>query len=73
VHGDNKRAAALVGAADAHRYEQSQDPVDARLDETFFEPARTRHGTDAWNAAAREGSALSFEDAIAYALEEPRA
>jgi predicted ATPase/DNA-binding SARP family transcriptional activator len=73
VQGDYQRAATLVGAADAHRYEETQDPVEARLDETFFEPARTRCGTDAWNAAAREGSVLSFEDAIAYALEEPRA
>ena len=72
VHGDDERAATLVGAADAHRYDQPEDPVEARLDATFFEPARTRCGTDAWNAAAREGSALSFEDAIAYALEEPR-
>jgi hypothetical protein len=73
VHGDAKRAATLVGAAEAHRYEQPQDPVEARLDETFFEPARARCGNDAWNAAAREGSELSFQDAIAYALEEPRA
>ncbi len=40
--------------------------------QTFFEPARARCGTEAWNAAAREGSALSFEEAIAYALEEAR-
>ena len=73
VDGDAKRAATLVGAADAHRYDQAEDPVEARLNETFFEPARTRCGTDAWNAATREGSMLSFEDAIAYALEEPRA
>jgi predicted ATPase/class 3 adenylate cyclase len=73
VQGDAKRAATLIGAADAHRYERPEDPVEARLDETFFEAARTRCGTDAWNAAAREGSTLSFEDAIAYALEEPRA
>jgi hypothetical protein len=73
VDGDDKRAATLVGAADAHRYDQAEDPVEARLDETFFEPARTRRGTDGWNAAEREGSALSFEAAIAYALEEPRA
>ena len=73
VHGDTERAATLVGAAATHRYDQNQDPVNARLDETFFEPARTRCGTDTWNAAAREGSVLSFEDAIAYALEEPRA
>ena len=29
--------------------------VDARLETAFFEPARTRHGADAWDAAAREG------------------
>ena len=71
LDGDGTRAARLVGAADEHRYDKAEDRVDARLDETFFEPARTRCGADAWNAAAREGRALSFEDAIAYALEEP--
>jgi hypothetical protein len=70
VHGDDKRAATLVGAADAHRYQNAEDPVEARLDDTFFEPARTRCGTRAWDAAAGDGSTLSFEDAIAYALEE---
>jgi hypothetical protein len=73
VDGDARRAATLVGAADAHRYGTPENPVEARLDETFFEPARTRCGTDAWNAAVREGAALTFEDAIAYGLEEPRA
>ena len=73
VDGDDNRAATLVGAAATHRYHQAENPVETRLDETFFEPARARCGTDAWNAAAREGSALSFEDAIACALEEPRA
>jgi predicted ATPase/class 3 adenylate cyclase len=73
VRGDPKRAATLVGAADAHRYHQAEDPVEATLDETFFKPARARYGTDTWNAAAGEGSLLSFEDAIAYALEQPRA
>jgi len=71
VDGDAKRAATLVGAADTHRCDRTEDPVEPRLDRAFFEPARTRCGTDAWNAAAREGSALTFEDAIAYALEEP--
>ena len=50
----------------------AEDPVEARLDAAFFEPARTRYGADAWDAAAREGGTLSFEDAIAYALQEPR-
>jgi len=73
VRGDDERAATLVGAADGRRYDQAEDPVETRLDETFFEPARARSGTDAWDAAARAGSRLSFEEAIAYALEEARA
>src|SRR3989440_4962613 len=73
VHGDAERAAMLVGAADALRYDTPEDPVEARLEAAVFEPARTRCGTAAWNAAAREGSVLGFEGAIAYALEEPRA
>jgi hypothetical protein len=71
VHGDAKRAATLVGAADAHRYDNPEDPVETRLERAFFEPARARYDSDAWNAAAHEGSALTFEDAIAYALAEP--
>ncbi|HEX6619408.1 MAG TPA: hypothetical protein VF024_07110, partial [Solirubrobacteraceae bacterium] len=72
VYGDAARAATLVGAAGAHRYDNNPDSVEARLDEAFFAPARARFGSEAWNAAAREGSGLSFEDAIASALEEAR-
>jgi predicted ATPase/class 3 adenylate cyclase len=72
VRGDIERAARLVGAADAHRRDP-EDPVDARLHAAFFEPARTRHGAEVWDAAARDGATLSFEDAIAYALQEPHA
>ena len=54
-------------------YGQPQDVVEARLDAAFFDAARTRFGADAWEAAGRDGAALSFEDAIAYALEERRA
>ena len=70
VHGDDTRAARLVGGADAHRYDKPEDTVEARLEAAFFEPARARCGTDAWKAAALEGRTLSFEAAIAYALEE---
>ena len=73
MNGDGARAATLVGAAEAHRYDNAPGPVEARLDETFFAPARSRLGAEAWNAAAREGSVLSFDDAIAYALDEARA
>jgi predicted ATPase/DNA-binding SARP family transcriptional activator len=71
VRGDDTRAATLVGAAAAHRYDFPEDPLEARLDGAFFEPARTRYGIDAWNADMHKGSALSFDDAIAVALEAP--
>ena len=58
------------GAAGAQRYGQPHDPVDERLLTTFFDPARARLGTEAWDAAARRGAATSFEDAIASALED---
>lgn len=73
IRDDLDRAARLVGAAAAHRYRQPEDPVNARLRTTFFEPACTRYGAEAWATAGREGTAMSFQHAIAYALEEPRA
>jgi predicted ATPase/DNA-binding SARP family transcriptional activator len=73
LRDDAKRAATLVGAAAAHRYDNPHDPVETRLDKKFFEPARTRCGTQTWDAAAREGGMLSLQDAIADALEEPPA
>ena len=69
VHGDLDRAARLRGASDAHRYGQPVDPVDARLATTYFAPARERHGTEAWDAAVREGAALSWDEALAYGLD----
>ena len=73
VHGDDHRAARLVGAATAHRYGHPQEPVDERLYARFLAPARARHGTDRWDTAVDEGGVLSFEDAIVFALQEPRA
>jgi hypothetical protein len=69
---DLDSAARLSGAAVAHRYDKPYDAADTRLEATFLQPARKRHGAMAWDAAVREGAALSFEDAIAYALDEPR-
>jgi non-specific serine/threonine protein kinase len=71
VEGDDERAATLVGAADAHSYDSPEEVVQARLDERFFAPGRARCGTRAWDAAAGDGGRLSFDEAIAYALEEP--
>ena len=76
MRGDTRRAARLVGAASARppaqRYDQSQDLVNARIDAAFLEDARTRCGADTWDAAVSEGGTLSLDDAIAYALQEPR-
>ena len=63
----------VSSAPQTHSYDQLQEAVDVRLDALFFETARARCGADTWDAAVREGGALSFEEAIAYALEEPRA
>ena len=72
VEDEPERAARLAGAAATHRHGERQDAVDARLDATFLDPARTRLGTDAWDAALRQGAALSFNDAIADGLDEQR-
>jgi hypothetical protein len=72
VRNDSHRAARLAGAAAAHSYGTLLDEVKARLQTDFLDPARTHHGTDAWDAAVRDGTALSFDDAIAYALDEAR-
>ena len=73
VRDDLDGAARLSGASATHRYGQPTGPVEARLHATFFQPARTRHGADTWDAAVREGARLTFNDAIAAALEEPLA
>jgi hypothetical protein len=73
AHDDVERAARLSGAAEAHRYGQPKDPVDERIDASFFEPARRHCRRDVWDATRRDGAGLSLEDAIAYALDEPAA
>jgi predicted ATPase/DNA-binding SARP family transcriptional activator len=70
---DDARAARLAGAAAAHRYGEPEVAVDRRLTATFFEPSRTRLGADRWDAAAREGALLSFQDAIIDSLQEQHA
>src|SRR5262249_22609960 len=55
LDGDDERAATLVGAAEAHRYDNADDAVHARLDRAFFAPARARCDAS-WDAAAADGS-----------------
>ena len=66
-----ERAARLAGAGAAHRSRIPDDPVAAKLDATFLEPARTRFGADAWDAAFGEGAALNIDVAIVRGLERP--
>ena len=73
VQDDIDRAARLAGAGAAHVYGPPPDLIEARLDAAFFKGARARCGVDTWDAAARQGAALSFDAAITYALDEPRA
>jgi predicted ATPase/class 3 adenylate cyclase len=73
TRGETDRAARLAGAASALHDGAPYAVVEDRLDAIFFAAARASCGTDAWNAAADEGAALSFDEAIAYALQEPRA
>ena len=67
---DPERAARLAGAATAHSYGSPMDAVDAKVEAVFIEPARSRSDADAWSVAFQQGAALSFEKAIAYALQE---
>jgi len=68
--GNAPRAARLRGAAQSHTFDNQQEDVVRRVEARFLDAARASAGADAWDRAAREGAALSFEDAIAYALEE---
>jgi hypothetical protein len=68
VGDDLERAGRLSGASAAHRYGQPTGPVEERLHAAYLEPARTRLGAGAWEAAVRDGAALSFGEAIADAL-----
>ena len=70
---DLDRAARLYGAAATFRHGDPENEIDTRLHATFFEPARTRRGPEAWDAAVHAGGTLSLNDAIAYALPDSRA
>jgi hypothetical protein len=66
-----ERAARLAGAAAAARIPGFDDAAHrTRIEARFLAPARDRHGADAWDGAAREGAAMSLDEAIAYALAE---
>jgi hypothetical protein len=65
-----QRAARLFGVAQALReavgYQQS--PKERSLREPYLAVARSRLGEAAWETAFAEGQAMSFEEAVEYAL-----
>lgn len=64
-----EHAAHLLGAARALGYPPPCDqPIFDRLQARYFEPARTRYGTAAWDHAEQSGAKLSYEQAIDHAL-----
>jgi hypothetical protein len=66
------RAARLIGAARAlDQRGLGQDEILARLERDYFSAARARIGEDDWRQAEQEGDAMSYDDAIAYALDQP--
>ncbi|HEY7074385.1 MAG TPA: BTAD domain-containing putative transcriptional regulator [Solirubrobacteraceae bacterium] len=68
VHDDQlDRAAQLLGAAGALT-PVGENPILQRIEHDFIVPARARYRETRWRHAETAGSAMSFHDAIAYAL-----
>jgi predicted ATPase len=67
------RAAVLAGAAEeiAREVGCSWDPEDAALLEKHKQSARASVGEAAFSSAWAQGAAMSFDEAITYALESP--
>jgi predicted ATPase/class 3 adenylate cyclase len=69
--GEAERAARLFGAAEVLREASGyQQPTRAQsLREPYLTAARSRIGEERWTTAWENGRSMTFEDAIAYALE----
>ena len=70
VRGEARRAARLFGAAQALREAMGfrQEPGDRTLQEPYLTASRFRLSEASWEAALAEGKAMSFEEAVEYAL-----
>jgi hypothetical protein len=66
-HDQLDRAAQLLGAATAIT-QIGENPILQRIEKDFIVCARQRYGEAKWRHAETSGSAMSFQDAIAYAL-----
>jgi non-specific serine/threonine protein kinase len=73
VRGEPRRAVRLLGAAEA-LLEAAGVPfyawADHELHQWAADATRERLGERAWIAARQEGRAMSFEEAVAYALDQ---
>jgi tetratricopeptide (TPR) repeat protein len=68
ARGEAERSARLFGAAEALGYQQA--PAERALREPYLAAARSMLEKAAWEAAWAEGRAMTFEEAVAYALEK---
>ena len=68
---NDQAAARLLGAALAAGYPQAIDgqQIYDRLERDYFAPARARCDPAAWRSDEHAGAALSYQAAIAAALE----
>jgi predicted ATPase/class 3 adenylate cyclase len=73
ARGEAERVARLFGAAEALREAVGyrQEPREHALREPYLMATRPGLSEARWDAAWAEGGRLGFEEAIAYALEEP--
>jgi predicted ATPase/DNA-binding SARP family transcriptional activator/class 3 adenylate cyclase len=72
AQGRDERAATLRGAAHASGYPPAtfDKKIDDRLERDYLAAARARYADGPWRDAERAGGELSFEHAIAYALDD---
>jgi tetratricopeptide (TPR) repeat protein len=70
VRGDNRRAVVLWAAGESIRAEagKEMEPPEAALHEDALTRARIQIGEPAFAAAWVEGAALTYDDAVAYAV-----
>jgi len=67
ARGEAERSALLFGAASSLGYQQA--PAESALREPYLSAARSRLGATAWEATWAEGQAMTFEQAVSYALD----
>jgi predicted ATPase/DNA-binding SARP family transcriptional activator len=71
AQGEYEVAARLRGTAVALGYPPHlfDEKIDDRLERQYLAPARVHYGAAAWREAEEAGAALSYQQAITYALE----